>query len=67
MADDFSNLRFFKESFIQTSENIINIKKNTIQKPNTKIRFIITKNKSNSWIDDIHAQAQLDIMERVYH
>lgn len=67
MADDFNNLRDFKESLFQLSENVINIKKTTNQKPNTRIRFIITKNKSNSWIDDFHAQAQLDTIERVYH
>jgi hypothetical protein len=67
MADDFSNLRIFKESFLQASDDIVNIKKKIIQKPKTRVCFIITKNKSHSWIDDFHAQAQLDTMERVYH
>ena len=67
MADDFNNLRNLKKPLFQTSEGIVNIKKNTTQKANTRIRFIITKNKTNSWIEDIHAQAQLDVLERVYH
>lgn len=67
MADDFNNLRDFKKSLLQPTENIVDIKKITKQKPNTKIRFIITKNKNNSWVDDLHAQEQLNQMERVYH
>jgi hypothetical protein len=29
--------------------------------------FIITKNKNNSWVDDLHAQAQLNLVKRIYH
>jgi hypothetical protein len=67
MADDFSNLRNLKKPLFQITENVVDIKQTTRPKPSTRIRFIITKNKNNSWVDDLHAQEQLNQMERVYH
>ncbi len=67
MADDFSNLRNLKKPLIQITENVIDLKKTIRPKPSNRIRFIITKNKNNSWVEDLHAQAQLNQMERVYH
>jgi hypothetical protein len=67
MADDFSNLRNPKKPLFHITENIIDLKQTNRQKPNNRIRFIITKNKNNSWVDDLHAQALLNQIERVYH
>lgn len=67
MADDFSNLRNLKDPLLQTTENSVDIKQTTIPKPSTKLLFIITKNKNNSWVDDLHAQAQLNQVKRIYH
>ena len=67
MADDFSNLRNFKDLFLATTKDLAKIKETTTQKPSPRIRFIITKNKNNSWVDDLHAQAQLNQMQRIYH
>ena len=67
MADDFSNLRNFKDPLFPTTEDLAQIKETTIQKPSNKMRFIITKNQNNSWVDDLHAQAQLNQLKRIYH
>lgn len=67
MADDFSNLRNLKEPLFQITENRIDLKQPTSPKPSNRIRFIITKNKNNSWVDDLHAQAQLNQVEQVFH
>lgn len=67
MSNDFSNLRDYKESLTQTSEKVIDLKKSTSIKTNTRICFVITKNKNNSWIDDLHAQAELNQVKRVYN
>jgi hypothetical protein len=64
MEDDFSNLRNLKKSL--QPENMANLKP-ADQKPGTRVRFIITKNKNNSWVDDLHAQEQLNKLERVFH
>ncbi len=67
MSEDFSNLRNLKKPFFKKTEKVIDLKQTNRPKANTKIRFIITKNKNNSWVDDLHAQAQLNQIERVYH
>lgn len=67
MADDCSNLTKLKEPPLQTPENVAEIKQSPQPKFGTKMRFIITKNKNNSWVDDLHAQEQLNQIERVYH
>ena len=67
MADDFNNLRNLKNPLFKTTENFVDIKKTTVPKPSSKMRFIITKNKNNSWVEDLHAQAQLNLLERIYH
>ena len=67
MADDFSNLKNYRDSLLVTTEDLAKIKTPTTPKPSAKIRFIITKNKNNSWVDDLHAQAQLNQMQRIYH
>jgi hypothetical protein len=64
MEDDFSNLRNLKKTL--QPENMANLKP-AGQKSSTRVCFIITKNKNNSWVDDLHAQEQLNKMERVYH
>jgi hypothetical protein len=64
MEDDFSNLRNLKKAL--QPENRANLKP-ADQKSSTRVRFIITKNKNNSWVDDLHAQEQLNKMERVFH
>ena len=67
MADDFSNLRNFKDPLFKTTENSVDVQQTTIRKPGTRMLFIITKNKNNSWVDDLHAQAQLNQIKQVYH
>ncbi len=67
MADDFNNLRNYQKTSVQPSENIVDIKKTTNLKQKPRMRFVITKNKANSWIDDFTAQAELDVIERIYH
>lgn len=67
MADDLSNLRKHKNPLSQTPENVADIKQSPRPKLATRMRFIITKNKNNSWVDDLHALEQLNQMERVYH
>ena len=67
MEDDFSNLRNLKETHLRKSEELVDIKQATIPKPINKMRFIITNNKNSSWVDDLHAQAQLNLVKRIYH
>lgn len=66
MADDFNNLRKLKDQLFKTTENSVDKKQTTIPKPNSKMLFIITK-KNHSWVDDLHAQAQLNQDKNVYH
>ncbi len=49
MPDDFSNFGKIKEPFFQTPENIADTKQSPQPKFGTGMRFIITKNKNNSW------------------
>lgn len=76
MSDDFSNLRNVKKPPLPPAENVINLKKPTKPaktnkkiktKPKSRMHFIITNNKNNSWVEDLYAQEQLNQMERVYH
>ena len=67
MEDDFSNLRNLKDQPFINTEDLADIKQTTPPKPIDKMRFIITNNKNNSWIDDLHAQAQLNQVKRIYH
>lgn len=76
MSDDFSNLRNFKKPPLPPADNAVILKKagkptqtnKTIKpKPKARMRFIITNNKNNSWVEDLYAQEQLNQMERVYH
>lgn len=73
MSDDFSNLRNFKKPPLPPADNTVILKKTakankTIKtKPKARMRFIITKNKNNSWVEDLYTQEQLNQMERVYH
>jgi hypothetical protein len=67
MEDDLNKLINLKEPPFQPPKDVVKIKQTTSRKPSTRMCFIITKNKSNSWIDDLHAQEQLNQMERVYH
>lgn len=73
MSDDFSSLRNFKKPPLPATDNAVILKKpakadTTIKtKPKTRMRFIITNNKNNSWVEDLYAQEQLNQMERVYH
>lgn len=76
MSDDFSNLRNFKKPPLPAADNAVILKKpgkptktnKTIKtKPKARMRFIITNNKNNSWVEDLYAQEQLNQMERVYH
>ena len=67
MADDFSNLRNLKKPLKKIAENSIDVKLTPRPKADIRVRFIITKNKNNSWVEDLHAQAQLNEIERVYH
>jgi len=67
MEDDFSNLRNLKDQPFINSEDLADIKQTTAPKPIDKMRFIITNNRNNSWVDDLHAQAQLNQVKRIYH
>lgn len=66
MADDFKNLRKPKKKHLQPVDGI-DIKQPPRQKTSNRVRFIITKNKNNSWVDDLHALEQLNQVERIYH
>ena len=67
MADDFSNLRDFKKSLLQSAENGADLKQTHIPKPAERVCFVITKNKNSSWVDDLDAQERLNQITRVYH
>ncbi len=67
MEDDFKPLGSKKKKLLPMTENVVDIKQPPRQKPANQIRFIITKNKNNSWVDDLHALEQLNLVERVYH
>ncbi len=67
MEDDFKPLGKPKKKLLPTAENVVDIKQPPRLKSANKIRFIITKNKNNSWVDDLHALEQLNLVERVYH
>lgn len=67
MEDDLKPLGKTKKKLVQTTENIVDIKQPPRLKSANQIRFIITKNKNNSWVDDLHALEQLNLVERVYH
>jgi hypothetical protein len=67
MEDDLNKLINIKEPLFQPAKDVVKVKQITSRKPSTRMRFIITKNKNNSWVDDLHAQEQLNQMERVYH
>jgi len=67
MEDDFSKLRELKKPLDQTTNTIVGVQPTIGSKPNTRLCFVITKNKNNSWVDDLHAQEQLNRMERVFH
>lgn len=67
MADDFKNLRKSKKKPVQPVDNGVDIKPPPHQKIANRVRFIITKNKNNSWVDDLHALEQLNQVERIYH
>ena len=67
MADDFSNLRDFKESLAQSTEKGVDCKQIINRKRNKKVCFIITKSKKDSWVEDLYAQAQHNRIDPVYH
>ena len=67
MADDFNNLRKPKKKQLQPTENVVEIKQPAHLKSTNRMRFVITKNKNNSWVDDLHALEQLNLAERVFH
>lgn len=76
MSDDFSNLRNYKKPPLPCLDTVVNLKKpakstktnkKSKTKPKERVRVIITNNKINSWVEDLHAQEQLNQMERVYH
>lgn len=67
MTDDFNNLRKPKKKLLQSTENVVEIKQPPHLKSTSRIRFVITKNKNNSWVDDLHALEQLNLAERVFH
>ncbi len=67
MADDFSNLRNLKKPKSKIAENSVDPKLIPRKKASMRVCFIITKNKNNSWVEDLHALAQLNEIERVYH
>jgi hypothetical protein len=76
MSDDFSNLRNYKKPPKPVADNAVILnkptkttksKKKTKPKAKARMRVIITNNKTNSWVEDLCAQQQLNQMERVYH
>jgi len=67
MEDDFSKMKNYKkQKFTQILEHV-NKTTATGQKPKERICFIITNNKSSSWVDDFQAQEKLNQMERIFH
>ena len=67
MAVDCKNLRKSKKKPALPVDNGVEIKQPPRPKDSNRVRFIITKNKYNSWVDDLHALEQLNQVERVYH
>ncbi len=67
MADDLKNLRKSKKKLLPPVDNGVDREPPPRRKIANQVRFIITKNKNNSWVDDLHALEQLNQMERIYH
>ena len=67
MEDDFSNIKNFKKQQLKQNKGLVSKITTTGPKPKERVRFVITKNKSNSWVDDLQAQAELNQMERIFH
>jgi len=67
MEDDFSNLKNFKKQQHNQTIGLVNKITTTGRKTKERVCFIITNNKSSSWVDDLQAQAELNQMERIYH
>lgn len=67
MTDEIDTRRAIKKASFQVQESGLILKK--ITKPATKKRlcFIITKNKSNSWADDLYACGHIADLNRIYH
>jgi hypothetical protein len=67
MADDFRNLRDFKEDLFQSNENGAGVKRNITVGHSERVFFVITKKKQNSWVDDLDAREKLNQITRIYH
>ena len=67
MEDESGNMRKFKKPSKKSGKKAGEIKQDCQQKPCSRMRFVITNNKQNSWVDDLYAQEQLNRMERVFH
>lgn len=67
MADETTTTRNRKKAAFKASEHDKKIKEN----PKTAIRerlcFVITKNKGDSWADDLYACGRIADLQRVYH
>lgn len=67
MTDDFKNFGKIEEPSFQTPENDADINQNPRPKFGAGMRFIITQNRNNSWVEDLHTQEQLCQVKRIYH
>ncbi len=65
MADDFSNLRDFKNPLFQSAGSNVDLKQTVSSKIPKRVCFVITKNSSR--IGDPDALEKLIQLNRVYH
>jgi hypothetical protein len=67
MADDTGAKQDMKKASLQIREKGKKPKKKTTPDRNERLCFVITKNKSNSWADDLYACGRIADLNRVYH
>jgi hypothetical protein len=67
MADETDAKRDVKKASFQVREHGKKPKKKPTPERNEKLCFVITKNKSNSWADDLYACGRIADLNRVYH
>ena len=67
MADETDTRRDMKKASTQTKVHGKQLKKDPKPAINQRLCFVITKNKSNSWADDLYACGRIADLNRVYH
>ncbi|MFH0781905.1 MAG: hypothetical protein V2B20_08130 [Pseudomonadota bacterium] len=67
MADEIDTGRVIGKASFQVHESGKIQKKTVKQATHERLCFIITKNKSNSWADDLYACGHIADLNRIYH